>query len=61
VRLATRTRAPDRAVDLPFASNPDARRARFVINDVLGSNKYFRMRTIYNDIALPNQSAANAW
>ncbi|WP_437649171.1 PilW family protein [Sorangium sp. So ce362] len=72
VRLATRTRAPDRDADLP--GGPDGRRRRFLIPGIVagvdtlaaaqlagaipaGAPPVFaRMRTLYADIALPNQA-----
>ncbi|WP_437579468.1 PilW family protein [Sorangium sp. So ce887] len=67
VRLSTRTRAPDRDVDLP--GGPDGRRRRFLIPGIVagvdslsstvpaGAPPVFaRMRTLYADIALPNQA-----
>ncbi|MGK4006392.1 prepilin-type N-terminal cleavage/methylation domain-containing protein [Sorangium sp. So ce1036] len=77
VRLSTRTRAPDRDVNLPFdaddpagpVTGPDGRRYRFLIPGVVdgvstldntppaGSPPvYARMRTLYADVALPNQA-----
>lgn len=70
VRLSTRTRAPDRQVDLA-ARDPegDGRKLRFLIPGAVpgitqdtqavpaGSGPaYARMRTLYADIALPNQA-----
>lgn len=72
VRLATRTRAPDR--DVGFDVGPDGRRLRFLIPGIVaGINTladtasagpqrvdtppvFARMRTLYADIALPNQA-----
>ncbi|WP_437561025.1 PilW family protein [Sorangium sp. So ce542] len=54
VRLSTRTRAPDRDVGYPERS--DGRRLRFLIPGILGDTTYARMRTLYADIALPNQA-----
>ncbi|WP_437551825.1 prepilin-type N-terminal cleavage/methylation domain-containing protein [Sorangium sp. So ce367] len=69
VRLSTRTRAPDRDVGLPVPVAPDGRRLRFLIPGIAaGANTYgntapsgsppvyARMRTLYADIALPNQA-----
>ncbi|WP_438042834.1 PilW family protein [Sorangium sp. So ce128] len=69
VRLSTRTRAPDRDVGLPVPVGPDGRRLRFLIPGIAaGANTYgntapsgsppvyARMRTLYADIALPNQA-----
>lgn len=69
VRLSTRTRAPDRDVPLPFPVGPDGRRLRFLIPGINASANtygntapagappvYARMRTLYADIALPNQA-----
>ena len=52
VRLATRTRAPDRDADLP--PGPDGRRQHFLVNAGL-QPAYARVRTIYANVALPNQ------
>lgn len=67
VRLSTRTRAPDRDVGFPLGA--DGRRLRFLIPGVVASANtfgdttpsgsppvYARMRTLYADIALPNQA-----
>ncbi|WP_437726842.1 PilW family protein [Sorangium sp. So ce861] len=54
VRLSTRTRAPDRDVGYPERS--DGRRLRFLIPGIVGETTYARMRTLYADIALPNQA-----
>ncbi|WP_437319491.1 PilW family protein [Sorangium sp. So ce385] len=54
VRLSTRTRAPDRDVGYPERS--DGRRLRFLIPDIVSEATYARMRTLYADIALPNQA-----
>ncbi|KYG06161.1 hypothetical protein BE21_36415 [Sorangium cellulosum] len=54
VRLSTRTRAPDRDVGYPERS--DGRRLRFLIPGIVGGATYARMRTLYADIALPNQA-----
>ncbi|WP_437489240.1 prepilin-type N-terminal cleavage/methylation domain-containing protein [Sorangium sp. So ce1014] len=67
VRLSTRTRAPDRDVDLP--GGPDGRRRRFLIPGIVAGVEnlsspvpagappvFARMRTLYADIALPNQA-----
>ncbi|WP_437985590.1 PilW family protein [Sorangium sp. So ce117] len=67
VRLSTRTRAPDRDVGFPLGA--DGRRLRFLIPGISASANtfgdtapsgsppvYARMRTLYADIALPNQA-----
>ncbi|XXU67765.1 prepilin-type cleavage/methylation domain-containing protein [Sorangium sp. So ce1097] len=67
IRLSTRTRAPDRNVS--FQVGPDGRRLRFLIPGVVsGVNSlidavppgappvFARMRTLYADVALPNQA-----
>ncbi|AUX30420.1 MULTISPECIES: PilW family protein [Sorangium] len=54
IRLSTRTRAPDRDVGYPERS--DGRRLRFLIPGILGGTTYARMRTLYADVALPNQA-----
>jgi hypothetical protein len=58
VRLATRTRAPDRAsaLDIDLGKAPDGRLARFLLTDVTGSQAYARTRTLYSDVFLPNQA-----
>lgn len=77
VRFSTRTRAPDRDVNIAFDPNapasspigPDGRRYRFLIpGAVAGVDSltdtppvgappaYARMRTLYADVALPNQA-----
>lgn len=70
VRLSTRTRAPDRQVDLGNdGRGPDGRKLRFLIPGVVpgvtddsqtvprgAGPAYARMRTLYADIALPNQA-----
>lgn len=57
VRLATRTRAPDRELDIPMAQfNPaDGRRFRFLIDANLPPPRYARLRTLYSEVSLPNQ------
>lgn len=67
IRLSTRTRAPDR--DVGFPVGPDGRRLRFLIPGIVagvntltdtvpaGASPVFaRMRTLYADVALPNQA-----
>ncbi|XYI00801.1 PilW family protein [Sorangium sp. So ce1128] len=67
IRLSTRTRAPDR--DVGFPMRPDGRRLRFLIPGIVaGVNTptatvpagappvFARMRTLYADVALPNQA-----
>ncbi|KYF86154.1 hypothetical protein BE17_39185 [Sorangium cellulosum] len=67
IRLSTRTRAPDR--DVGFPMGPDGRRLRFLIPGIVagvntltdtvpaGASPVFaRMRTLYADVALPNQA-----
>lgn len=58
VRLATRTRTPDRAtdVDIDVGQAADGRLARFFIKDVTAGQTYARTRTLYSDIYLPNQA-----
>ncbi|WP_437512232.1 PilW family protein [Sorangium sp. So ce1099] len=69
IRLSTRTRAPDR--DVGFPVGPDGRRLRFLIPGIVaGVNTptdtvpdgappvFARMRTLYADVALPNQAEA---
>ncbi len=58
VRLATRTRAPDRDATLPSA--PDGRRLRFLIDPTM-QPAYARMRTVYANVALPNQGGFSLW
>jgi prepilin-type N-terminal cleavage/methylation domain-containing protein len=70
VRLSTRTRAPDR--DVGFAAGTDGRKLRFLIPGIVSSvvtdtdpvppnspPVYARMRTLYADIALPNQAGVS--
>jgi len=67
VRLSTRTRAPDRSVDLE--KRADGRKLRFVLPGIVPSvnndtdpvppgapDVYARLRTFYTDVALPNQA-----
>ncbi|KYF66898.1 hypothetical protein BE11_08160 [Sorangium cellulosum] len=67
IRLSTRTRAPDRDVGFPVGT--DGRRLRFLIPGIVagvntpadtvpaGASPVFaRMRTLYADVALPNQA-----
>ena len=58
VRLATRTRAPDRDADLPVGY--DGRRLRYrVLTD--GRTQYARVRTAYANVSLPNQGGFSLW
>lgn len=72
VRLTTRARAPDRGGDLGKA--PDGRKRRFLVPGLVpGVNDdndapppgapplYARLRTLYVDVALPNQAGVNTW
>jgi type II secretory pathway pseudopilin PulG len=60
VRLATRTRAPDRDTGLP--AGPDGRSLRFLIDPTLQMQPaYARMRTVYANVALPNQGGFSLW
>jgi prepilin-type N-terminal cleavage/methylation domain-containing protein len=72
VRLSTRTRAPDRIAHLAEPTTGDP--LRFVIPGIVPSvdspgdhqpldapPTYARLRTIYADIALPNQARADTW
>jgi prepilin-type N-terminal cleavage/methylation domain-containing protein len=72
IRLATRVRAPDRNMDL--VEGPDGRRARFLIPGLApgalfagdtappgAPPVYARLRTLYTDVALPNQVEGGAW
>lgn len=52
MRFTTRTRAPDRAVGL--GPNDDGRVSRFKVDTVKGSEQFFRARSLYTDIELPN-------
>ncbi len=54
VRISTRSRAPDREIDLAAGAS-DGRKARFFIPGV-PKPAFARMRTLYADIALPNQA-----
>lgn len=69
VRLATRTRAPDRDVGLPLPGGLDGRRLRFLIPGIIpgvlsdgdtvppdSPPVYARMRTLYAEVALQNQA-----
>jgi len=60
VRLSTRSRAPDRDTALP--TGPDGRSLRFLI-DPTGAIQppYARMRTVYANVALPNQGGFSLW
>jgi Tfp pilus assembly protein PilW len=58
VRLSTRTRAPDRDADLP--AGPDGRRLHFLVDPSL-QPAYARVRTIYANVALPNQGGFSLW
>ena len=59
VRLATRTRAPDRDASLPVQA-ADGRRLRFLIDPTM-QPAYARMRTLYANVALPNQGGFSLW
>lgn len=59
VRLSTRTRAPDRDASLPVVA-PDGRRLRFLISPTM-EPAFARMRTIYDNVALPNQGGFSLW
>lgn len=74
IRLSTRTRAPDRDANLDVGTGPDARPLRFFIPNVvpgigtpadvtpaLAVPVYARMRTLYAEVALPNQIGAQIW
>jgi type II secretory pathway pseudopilin PulG len=58
VRLATRTRAPDREADLPVG--PDGRRLHFLISNTTRPT-HARVRTNYANVALPNQGGFSLW
>jgi len=51
VRLATRSRVPDR--DVAIAPGPDGRRPRFKL-PIAGKTTYARMRTLYTEVGLQN-------
>lgn len=57
VRLATRTRAPDRNTDLP--QGLDGRRLHYAIPNVRPG--FARVRTSYAHVALPNQGGFSLW
>lgn len=57
VRLSTRSRVPDRDVDV--APGPDGRRPRFQL-PIAGKTTYARMRTLYTDVGLQNM-VRNTW
>ena len=63
VRLATRTRAPDRETDLETGA--DGRRLRFLIPGTQGprpgSTGYARLRTAYVNVSLLNQGGFSLW
>lgn len=63
VRLATRTRAPDREADLPVGA--DGRRLRFLIPGTSGprpgSPGFARLRTAYANVSLLNQGGFSLW
>lgn len=63
VRLATRTRAPDREADLPVGA--DGRRLRFLVPGAQGprpgSPGYARLRTAYVNVSLLNQGGFSLW
>jgi Tfp pilus assembly protein PilW len=58
VRLATRTRAPDRDTDLP--TGKDGRRLHFSLNPALRPG-YARVRTGYVNVGLLNQGGFSLW
>jgi len=60
VRLATRTRAPDRNTDLPTGA--DGRRLHYAIfNPNVVKPAFARVRTSYANVALPNQGGFSLW
>lgn len=59
VRLAMRTRAPDRDTDLPVPT--DGRRLRFLVLTSGARPAYARVRTSYANVALPNQGGFSLW
>ncbi len=58
VRLATRTRAPDRSTDLPTGT--DGRRLHYLVGTQYPPG-YARVRTNYANVALPNQGGFSVW
>ena len=58
VRLSTRARAPDRDTDL--TPGPDGRRLRWLVGTKLQPS-YARVRTVYSNVALPNQGGFSKW
>jgi prepilin-type N-terminal cleavage/methylation domain-containing protein len=62
VRLAVRTRAPDRDTDIPQAPGADSRRLRWrLFTDPLVHPSYARVRTLYAFVSLPNQGGFSLW
>jgi prepilin-type N-terminal cleavage/methylation domain-containing protein len=59
VRLSTRARAPDRDTDL--TPGPDGRRLRWLVDPTLAPTSYSRVRTVYSNVALPNQGGFSKW
>ncbi|MFT3767338.1 MAG: prepilin-type cleavage/methylation domain-containing protein [Minicystis sp.] len=58
VRLAVRTRAPDRETDLPVGF--DGRRLHYRVLTA-GRPQYARVRTAYANVSLPNQGGFSLW
>lgn len=58
VRLAARSRAPDRTTDLP--TGVDGRRLHFLVGTSFVPS-YARVRTAYANVALPNQGGFSLW
>ena len=58
LRLAARTRAPDRSTDLPTGN--DGRRLHFLVDGALAP-PYARVRTGYTNVALVNQGGFALW
>jgi prepilin-type N-terminal cleavage/methylation domain-containing protein len=60
VRLATRSRAPDRVSPMPAAPTTDGRLLHFQIDPALVP-QYARVRTAYANVTLPNQGGFWQW
>jgi prepilin-type N-terminal cleavage/methylation domain-containing protein len=58
LRLAARTRAPDRSADLP--TGLDGRRLHYLVSNSVVP-PYARVRTAYANVALPNQGGFSPW
>lgn len=52
VRLSTRARAPDRSSNIPAGN--DGRLTRFQVPGLASTERFFRVRTLQTEVALPN-------